>query len=238
MRVDKGAAEDRSRGGRMMGARALALVSVVAGLMVGATSIPPPAAANAIAIETASPTPCADCGYPVRYVLSGPASSMMGGEASFRVDYEGVRDPAYPGLTFTLTWTQGAASFVSLDTLTGPRGKAVELVENHVDVLFPNQAGPGAVVVNLLLSPSFTGTLETEISVRGSSITMPDGSVLTAYTTVTPQGGQSGLPGTGTGAESHSQVGRPEILIGMGLIIVASAWGGWLVRKRRARQQR
>lgn len=155
-----------------------------------------PAAATPQPPVAPTPTPFI---WPVRYILTGPTSAHPGDLVSYRVDYEGVADAKKPGLTFTLLWTEGAASFVSLTTLTGPEAKIALPEKRQIDVQFPDAPGPGAVEVTLRLAPDFAGILRVGIEVRGSTITMPDGSVLGALTSVIPLTEGSSLPATGLG---------------------------------------
>jgi hypothetical protein len=199
------------------------------GLTVSAARLPEtPAAATLQPPVAPTPTPFI---WPVRYILSGSASARPGDLVSYRVDYEWVAD-AKLGMTFTLLWTEGAASLVSLTTLSGPEAKIVQPEKRQMDVVFPDAAGPGIVQVTLRLVPDFVGILRVGIEVRGSSITMPEGSVLGVLTSVTPAAQELGLSGTGVGqagATSHK-----EIALGLAMAgITALSIGGFACWRNR-----
>jgi hypothetical protein len=208
------------------------LVSLT-GAVLAVSLAMPVAVAGTTRQPVATPTPSI---WPFRYVISGPSVAHSGEVVIYRVDRELVGS-SNEGAGFRLTWTDDSASFDSAHDLADPtRDVPVSqgFPPNEADLGF---RGPGAGEITLRINPGFTGTLTVGIDERGSSIYFPQGSVVTAYTTVTPAAQQQpNLPGTGAGPQADSSA-MPRAATGsiaaFGVAIAAA--GGWFVRRRRAR---
>ncbi|MDI6856947.1 MAG: hypothetical protein QME71_01320 [Dehalococcoidia bacterium] len=178
-----------------------------------------------------TPTPFV---WPVRYVISGPSSAHPGDTVVYRIDYEGVADPREPGATLKLLWTEGSASFVSLSTLAGPEATVAFPEARQIDVVFPNQPGPGAVEIALRIALEFEGTMRVGIEVRGSGITMPEGSVLSALTMVSPSSQQPSPPRTGVADDSPSSWRKNALWLALAGFAAVGLSAAVLLKERRS----
>ncbi len=174
--------------------------------------------------------------WPYRYTVTGPASGIPGAELAYVVSYELVDPASTYGPVFIFIWPAEAASLSSYEAIAGPSG-VIHIPDDHsVRVDFSETPPAGAFEFILLVEPAFTGVLEARISLPGTGIILPDGSVASVSTSISAGGS---LPGTGSGADLEPGAHASPLarlagaLASGGAVLAASAL--WFARSRRAR---
>jgi len=188
-----------------------------------------------------TPTPQATAGpsayvWPFQYTVSGPAVAHPEDRAIYHVTYRRNDSPAKEEASFRLGWVPPeAASFLSLATISGTeaRGEQIDGVGGGWAIIIPAQQGAGSLEVTLRIAAEFQGILRVGIGVTGTDITMPEGSILAAYTVVNPPAEEPSLPGMGTGPERGWPTPKRGAVAGIMAFGAAVAVAGiWFVKRR------
>lgn len=151
--------------------------------------------------------------FPLRLVLTGPSTATEGNVIAYRLEYQAVRQFG-PGESGGLVfgWGERGAAFEGLKAISGAPpvdGGAQTVTSENIGLA----GNAGVVELDVKLPAAFTGSFSAGVTIKGTDITLPNGSVVHVSTNVSPRSvtpvvptasPSIALPGTGIAAQRRS----------------------------------